>query len=74
MGPIKRVRNWVQTQRNIIGKSGGLEEKKQAMQRKMDVALTILREIDPAHDRRIAPQPYPEERRHAFYDYHRKLA
>lgn len=74
MGPINRVKNWVQTQRNIIGKSGGLQEKKDAMQRKMEVAMTILRELDPKMDRRIAPQPYPEERRHGLYEYHRKLA
>lgn len=69
-----RIKQWMQEKKAIYQNSAGLQEKREAAQRTMDVAMTILREFDPAHDRRIAPQPHQQERRHCLYEYHRKLA
>ena len=68
------IRRWFQAKKEVLQKKGGLQEKREAADRTREVAMTILRSLDPAHDRRIAPQPYPEERRHGLYEYHRKLA
>jgi hypothetical protein len=67
------IKQWIQNHKEIIQKTGGIKEKKESVALKMDVALTILRELDPSYDRRIEPKPFEHERRHDFYEYHRKL-
>lgn len=61
------LKKWFQKQNNTMRKTAGLEEKRQATSRKMQVAMTIL-------DRRKEQAPIRQERRQELYDYHGKLA
>lgn len=71
---MNTIKKWLQEKKDLVQKTGGIKEKKESVALKMDVAMTILRSLDPKYDRRIAPIPCQEERRHDLYDYHRKLA
>jgi len=61
------VKEWFERKQNIVRKTAGLEEKNEATQRKMQVAMRIL-------DRREVEIPVEVERRREIYDYHQKLA
>lgn len=61
------IKQWFENKKNIVRKTAGLEEKQEATQRKMQVAMRIL-------DRRVVEIPVQEERRRELYEYHRKLA
>jgi len=61
------VKEWFERKQNIVRKTAGLEEKSEATQRKMQVAMRIL-------DRREVEVPVQVERRRELYDYHQKLA
>lgn len=64
-------KDWVEQRKSIVKKTGGLEEKNEATERKMQVAMKIL--AMPDQDRRKAPFPVEVERRVELYDYHQKL-
>lgn len=58
---IRRMRKWFKDQNNITRKTAGLEEKAASVQRKFDVALSILnrreKEIEvPFERRKIHPE------------------